>query len=728
MTQQFFYDKQIQRYLLQFVRIFSIFSVQKGYDSNGNPILERIPCRYGDISRNAAHILKQNSENFLNTVPFISCYITNLDMNDQWRTYPQQQRHANVIEKKFDYESQTYLEEDGQSYTVTRHAPVPYKLTMSVDIWTSNTDQKLQLLEQALILFNPTIDLYSDSNILDPSRLAYLKLLSTNWTSRTVPVGTDEIIDISTLQFEMTIHLNPPLKVSRLNIIQTIITELTTPSNKEDLNTWTNADFVNGEKQVTADDFIDNIETQFIIVTPGNYWVEYKEGKIELLKNGGIKNDDLSWKNDIFNNYGAIRPGVSQVRLRLADDSDDETKDIIGTINFDSENENKLEIDIKSSTLPEDTENDILSPSLNNNLTFFDPSTSSPPSSPQNGLRYLLTENLPIITIWNELKAEKNDIIEFNSEWNLLYDSSENLPNYKKDLHLDRRNTQGRGIWSDGETLWCLDGFDRKIYAYNLKTKTRDEEKDFDTLIESNIESPDNIWSDGETMWVISDIGFRNRSNRDNIYAFNMKTKERDTRKDFYLEHRVIGLWSNDETLYTLSLDFDKSTRTTTQTIKVYNIENYDLTEQESIEEKRDYLSDRRDETKDISLPSPSSIKGFSSDIWSDDETIWVGTNLRDDNGIDNRLEAYTLSTGDRDETKDISIEYTYPNSISSDGETIWILDGKRFVKTYDLEEKGRNDGDIVTISDIQYQWNGEEWLPVYEGKKFKQGYFRIYI
>ena len=55
----------------------------------------------------------------------------------------------------------------GNLYSTDRYMPVPYNLTMQVDIWSGNTDQKLQLLEQILILFNPSIQLQQNTNPLD---------------------------------------------------------------------------------------------------------------------------------------------------------------------------------------------------------------------------------------------------------------------------------------------------------------------------------------------------------------------------------------------------------------------------------------------------------------------------------------------------------------------------------------------------------------------------------
>ena len=40
-------------------------------------------------------------------------------------------------------------------------------------------------------------------------------------------------------------------------------------------------------------------------------------------------------------------------------------------------------------------------------------------------------------------------------------------------------NTNPRGIWSDGTTMWVADYIDDKIYAYSMATKARDSAKDF---------------------------------------------------------------------------------------------------------------------------------------------------------------------------------------------------------------------------------------------------------
>jgi len=97
--QQFFYDQQIKRYLEQFMRLFAGLSVRMGVDKNGTEIFQRVPVRYGDTSRMVAHILSNNSENALNTVPMISVHIQSFSMNSARRNNPTYSRQSTSLRK-----------------------------------------------------------------------------------------------------------------------------------------------------------------------------------------------------------------------------------------------------------------------------------------------------------------------------------------------------------------------------------------------------------------------------------------------------------------------------------------------------------------------------------------------------------------------------------------------------------------------------------------------------
>jgi len=73
-----FYDGQIRKFLTQFMRVLSNFSVELGKGADDQIVLRQVPVVYGDMTRQVANIIRNNSENFLQSAPKIACYITGL--------------------------------------------------------------------------------------------------------------------------------------------------------------------------------------------------------------------------------------------------------------------------------------------------------------------------------------------------------------------------------------------------------------------------------------------------------------------------------------------------------------------------------------------------------------------------------------------------------------------------------------------------------------------------
>ena len=107
----YFYDKQLRRYIQQFIRIFAGFQVAMHTDSAGNVVYQTAPVRYGDVSRMAAHIVRENSENMIQTTPFISCHVTGLETAPDRRTLGSYEETVPVYEKKFNEETGAYENE-----------------------------------------------------------------------------------------------------------------------------------------------------------------------------------------------------------------------------------------------------------------------------------------------------------------------------------------------------------------------------------------------------------------------------------------------------------------------------------------------------------------------------------------------------------------------------------------------------------------------------------------
>jgi len=217
---QFFYDGTIRRYISQTIRFFSNFTVQYGDGS-----IVKVPAMYGDVDRQVANIINQNSENTIQSAPKISLYITNLELDMtrmRDRTFVDSKH---FVEREKDTNN-NYTTNKGRNYTVERIMPTPYLLSMKVDIWTTSTEQKLQLLEQILIFFNPDFDIQISDNYVDWTSLTRISLKHVSWSSRTIPVGTDSPIDIASLELEIPIFLTAPCKVKNLGVITNIITNI----------------------------------------------------------------------------------------------------------------------------------------------------------------------------------------------------------------------------------------------------------------------------------------------------------------------------------------------------------------------------------------------------------------------------------------------------------------------------------------------------------------------
>lgn len=407
MAQQFFYDKQIRRYIQQFIRLFGGFSVQMGYTDDRLPLFQQVPVRYGDINRMAAHITRENSENIVNTVPFISCYVTDLNMAPERRMDQTHVDKVQVREKKYDENSGTYLNEIGNTYTIERHMPVPYNLVMNCDIWTSNTDQKLQLLEQIMVLFNPTLNIRTSNNAFDWTAFGYVEMTNSIWSSRSVQSNIDDIIDVSTLTFTIPILITPPAKVKQQRIIHTIINQLETLTDDELSNLEglpVNAENVN-----------------YILTTFEDMKLKFADDRAYLLSSVGSNYDSegnlLEWKK-YLSNFGELRDGISQIRLRKSNNPGSLDNDIIGRLMIDDSNPNALIVDVDQDTLPTNTLqpiNGVVNPQNN-----YPGDGSVPPATL--GDRWMITNSTP--SIWG-VEADVNDIIEYNgSSWNVSFDSS----------------------------------------------------------------------------------------------------------------------------------------------------------------------------------------------------------------------------------------------------------------------------------------------------------------
>lgn len=416
MPSQFFFDNQIRRFLLQFSRIFSNFQVEYGKDADSNNILQSVPIKYGDPSRQAIIAAQNNSASTLPSSPSMAFYISALEYE---RSRMQEPYHVNKIQvrqRKYDESTQEYEVTQGNAFTIERLMPVPYNMSINLDIWTSNTNQKLQLFEQIATLFNPAMEIQSTDNFIDWTSLSTVELTRTNWSNRTIPMGTDESIDIMSMTFLVPIWLSPPAKVKKLGVVNKVIASVY-DSQGDIRNALFDEDLLMGTRQK---------------FTPFDYQILLLDNQVQILNNNepdldrdsldteGRDNSTAFWK-PVIEQFGELRSGISQLRI----DNPLDGTEIIGTVAFHPTDDRFLLFTPDGDTLPENTldpVDSVIAP------TRSGPSDGLPAAA--TGQRYLITEaigsddNSDPSEAWGGIVANENDIIEFNgSDWIVAFDS-----------------------------------------------------------------------------------------------------------------------------------------------------------------------------------------------------------------------------------------------------------------------------------------------------------------
>ena len=417
--QQFFYDEQIRRFLLQFTRIFSNFQVEYGRDSSGAPTYTRIPVRYVDASKQASVIMADNSANKMPNSPLMTFYITSLDYARDRMQDPTFVDKKTFRQRSWDDTTQTYEQTQGNAFTVERLMPVPYNLTINLDIWTTNTTMKLQVLEQILTLFNPSLEIQSTDNYIDWTSLSVVELTGTNWSSRSIPQGTEANIDITTLTFSLPIWITPPARVTKMGVIHKIIGSVF-DANGDANDALLNDDLLLGTRQK---------------ITPFGYQVVLVGNQLQLLRHNQVELNEgtldpaetqtstIDWPS-LIDVYGELRSGITQIRLTIPGTS----SEVVGTVALHPSDDSVLLFTVDEDTVPTNT--------LTAVTAVIDPLASGPGAglaAAATGQRYLLldaignADNTDPADAWGSLVASANDIIEYDgSNWTVSFDASAN--------------------------------------------------------------------------------------------------------------------------------------------------------------------------------------------------------------------------------------------------------------------------------------------------------------
>jgi len=386
----------------------------------GDGTLKTVPVLYGDISRNVSSILRDNSENKLPSAPRISVYVTGLTLDTKRLQDASYTQNIQIRERGIDPVTGQYTNTQGQNYTVERIMPTPFNLRVKADIWSTNTEQKMQIIEQIVQLFNPSLEIQTTDNYIDWTSLTVVYLSEVQWSNRSIPVGVDSDIEISTLGFDTPIWISPPAKVKKLGVITSIITNI----------------FSENSTGVIDPNFLFGEPVARVNVTPGNFGVFVMANQIKLL--AGYENIshtaiepnvkyglDTSWFA-LLDLYGEFKAGVSQIHLKQASGYD-----VVGTCSIDPVDNSVMLVNWDPDTYPTNT---IISGKSTIDA-IVDP-TKYAPGNIVTGTRYLILGAIGSNTnpqgtgpsAWRsrggvDFYANGNDIIEWDGDkWNIVFD------------------------------------------------------------------------------------------------------------------------------------------------------------------------------------------------------------------------------------------------------------------------------------------------------------------
>lgn len=399
-----------------------------GYkDAKGQIV--KVPVRYGDMTRQVGQILRKNSENTIPSAPFIACHIKDLQFDRSRMQDPTFVSKVQVRERAVDENGQEYINQQGAGYTVERIMPAPYTATFVADIWTTNTNQKLQLWEQIAVLYIPSLEIQTTDNYIDWTSLSLLELTAQNWSSRTVPTGLEQDIDILTMTFTAPIWITPPAKVKRMGIITKIITNIFAVSEGSILTDYSDPN--------AAEVF--GVADAQVVVTPGNFDLLVLNNIASLISQHTREDDSdtafpantSSWYKLLDLYPGQFRAGLSQLRLTKPDGNE-----IVAYISIDPLDETRMALNFDADTVPA---NSILS-GRGTVDAIIDPETYNPSGVVAN-TRYLILESINVNSLFGtsgydgadawknsdgtDFQAQANDIIMWNGgSWMVLFDAA----------------------------------------------------------------------------------------------------------------------------------------------------------------------------------------------------------------------------------------------------------------------------------------------------------------
>lgn len=199
--QGYFYNKQIKRYIGAFMAIFAGLYVETGKRDDGETRFLKVPVTYGSKDRVVASILAEHTQNKPIRLPVMSAYMRNLQLA------PERMKGMGLERNSVHVPQGGILPDD--VVNLKQRMPIPYNMDIELSLYTSNMDQHWQILEQIMMLFDPSVQIERSDSVYDWAKNVVVTLTDLDFDEN-YPAGTERRKIQSTMRFQIPVWIESP--------------------------------------------------------------------------------------------------------------------------------------------------------------------------------------------------------------------------------------------------------------------------------------------------------------------------------------------------------------------------------------------------------------------------------------------------------------------------------------------------------------------------------------
>lgn len=199
----FYHGDHIYNYVLQFMAIFSGLQVSIGkndFETEQNTIY--VPIRYGTTDKTVEWIISSQTDNKPLRLPIIAAKIEGIELAPELRK-GMRQESAN-----------THLPRGGSlpddMKTIRQRQPNPCRIMFNLSVFSSNTKNRYEIMEQILRLFTPDLQIYTSDDFKDHYKITKVELVSIGLEDE-YPMGTANPTMVDTYQFMTVAYIQAPI-------------------------------------------------------------------------------------------------------------------------------------------------------------------------------------------------------------------------------------------------------------------------------------------------------------------------------------------------------------------------------------------------------------------------------------------------------------------------------------------------------------------------------------